>query len=116
MKAGDVITRINGKNAKGITTTQAVKNITGTPGTEVTLTIRSGMDGTEKDYTIRREIIKVASVKGWKRVPGNTPTWDYFIDPQQKIAYVRLTNFTKQSADEMKRALADAKEQGGHAA
>ncbi|MBC8106363.1 MAG: PDZ domain-containing protein, partial [Anaerolineae bacterium] len=36
VKAGDIITRINGKNAKGITTTQAVKNITGTPGTEVT--------------------------------------------------------------------------------
>ncbi|CAN5533023.1 hypothetical protein BH09PLA1_BH09PLA1_18440 [soil metagenome] len=112
VKAGDIITRINGKNAKGITTTQAVKNITGSPGTEVTLTIRSGIDGTEKDYTIRRERINVASVKGWKRVPGAVPTWDYFIDPQQKIAYLRLTNFTKHSYDEMRKALYEAKEKG----
>ena len=41
IKAGDVITHINGKNAKGITLNQAVKTITGTPGTVVTLTIRS---------------------------------------------------------------------------
>jgi len=110
IKAGDTITKINGKGAKGISTTMAVKTITGTPGTEVTLTIRSGADGTEKDYTIRREIINVASVKGWKRVPGGA--WDYFIDPQLKIGYLRLTNFTKHSSGELKEAVAELQKQG----
>src|SRR5437764_10763343 len=41
IKAGDVITRINLKNAKGITLNQAVKTITGPSGTIVTLTVRS---------------------------------------------------------------------------
>lgn len=110
IKAGDTITKINGKSAKGITTTMAVKTITGTPGTEVTLTIRSGADNTEKDYTIRREIINVASVKGWKRVPGGA--WDYFIDPQLKIGYLRLTNFTKHSSQELKDAVSELQKQG----
>jgi len=110
VKAGDTITKINGKSAKGITTTQAVKTITGVPGTEVTLTIRSGADNTEKDYTIRREVINVASVKGWKRVPGGA--WDYFIDPQLKIGYLRLTNFTKHSSNELKEAVAELQKQG----
>ena len=79
---------------------------------EATLTIRSRIDGTEKDYTIRREKINVASVKGWRRVPGAMPTWDYFIDPQQKIAYLLQTNFTTHSSDEMRRALVDAKAHG----
>ena len=64
IKAGDIISRINGKNAKGISLNQAVKNITGKSGTQVTLTVRS-QDGTTKDYTITRQTIKVASVKGW---------------------------------------------------
>jgi len=111
VKAGDIITKINGKGAKNITTTQAVKVITGAPGTDVTLTIRSVVDGTEKDYTIRREKINVASVKGWKRVNGTTQ-WDYFIDQQQKIAYLRLTNFTKHSSTELNMALAEIKAGG----
>ncbi len=110
IKAGDLITGINGKSAKGITTTMAVKYITGPAGSDVTLTIRSAADNAEKDYTIKREVIKVASVKGWKREPGGT--WDYFIDPDQKIGYVRLTNFTKMSSDEVKSAVDTMKQQG----
>ena len=72
IKAGDSITRINGKSARGITINQAVKTITGIEGTTVTLTIRSTTkDGpVEKDYPIKREKIHVASVKGWERLPG----------------------------------------------
>ena len=104
IKAGDVISRINGKNAKGISIIQAVKNITGKPGTNVTLTIRS-TDGSVKDYTITRQTIKVASVKGWLHRPGGG--WDYFVDPQNKIGYIRLTQFTKLTTDEMEKAITD---------
>jgi carboxyl-terminal processing protease len=112
IKAGDVITAINGKNAKGITLNQAVKNITGVEGTYVTLTIKSPT-GTVKDYRIRREKIKVASVKGWTHKPGGG--WDYFVDPVQKIGYVRLTNFTKTSGAEMDQAVDEMKAEGAKA-
>jgi carboxyl-terminal processing protease len=112
IKAGDLITRINGKNAKGITLNQAVKNITGPSGTTVTLTVRSP-DGQEKDYTILREVIKVSSVKGWKHIPGGG--WDYMVDPVEKVAYVRLTNFTKGTDEEMDRAIAEMREKGARA-
>jgi carboxyl-terminal processing protease len=109
IKAGDIITRINGKNAKGIALTQAVKTITGKSGTQVTLTVRS-QDGTTKDYTITRQTIKVASVKGWLHRPGGG--WDYFIDPQNKIGYIRLTQFTKLSTDELEHAMAEMQSSG----
>jgi carboxyl-terminal processing protease len=118
IKAGDVITHVNGKSIKGITTTQAVRIITGPPGTTVTLTIRS-IDGNSKDYTLIRDTIKVASVKGFKlnRGPDGTPSggWDYLIDPANHIAYIRLTNFTKTSGEELERACAELKEQGARA-
>lgn len=112
VRAGDVIIRINGKNAKGISINQAVKNITGPSGTYVTLTIKSP-DGTVKDYTIRREIIKVASVKGYRREPGGA--WDYFVDPQQKIGYLRMTNFTKTTEKELSDALTSMESRGAKA-
>jgi carboxyl-terminal processing protease len=108
IKPDDVITHINGKRAKGITLTQAVNTITGPPGTTVNLTIRS-TDGTSKDYTIKRETIKVASIKGYHHHPGG---WDYLIDPDNKIAYVRLTNFTKTTGDELDKAAEELKAAG----
>lgn len=112
IKAGDIITRINGKNAKGITLSQAVKTITGPSGTTVTLTVR-GPDGTVRDYPIRRETIKVASIKGWSHKPGGG--WEWFVDPTQKIGYLRLTNFSRETALELDRACDQLKEQGAKA-
>jgi carboxyl-terminal processing protease len=115
IKAGDVITRINGKSARGITINQAVKTITGIKGTNVRLTIRSQTkEGpTEKDYDIQRDVIKVASVKGWDRMPGGQ--WEYFVDPTNKIGYIRITNFTKTTGDELNKAVDEMKEQGAKA-
>lgn len=102
IKAGDIITQIDGKNAKGISINQAVRVITGKPGTMVTLTVKSP-DGKSKEYPIRRETIHVASVKGYIHRPGGG--WDYVVDPQQKIGYIRITNFTADTAQELNSAL-----------
>ncbi|HEV2296706.1 MAG TPA: S41 family peptidase [Tepidisphaeraceae bacterium] len=107
--AGDIITHINGKNAKGINLNQAVKTITGPSGTTVKLTVRSP-DATVKEYVIERKTIKVASIKGWLHRPGGG--WDYFIDPQQKIGYIRMTNFTKTTGEELDRAISDMTRNG----
>jgi carboxyl-terminal processing protease len=112
IKAGDIITKINGKNAKGITLNQAVKTITGPSGTTVTLTVRSPA-GNVKDYEIERKTIKVASIKGWLHRPGGG--WDYFVDSDNKIAYLRLTNFTKSTSDELDRAADEVKAKGAKA-
>jgi carboxyl-terminal processing protease len=112
IKAGDVITHINGKNAKGITINQAVKNITGPEGTTVRLTVRSP-DNAVKDYEIRRAKILVNSVKGWIRQPGGA--WDYLVDKDSKIGYVRLTNFTKTTAEELTKAIDQIENSGARA-
>ncbi|HSI36885.1 MAG TPA: S41 family peptidase [Tepidisphaeraceae bacterium] len=109
IKAGDIITKINGKNAKGISLNQAVKNITGKPFTKVNLTIRSA-DGATRDLDIVRQTIKVASIKGWSHRPGGG--WEYFIDPANKIGYIRLTNFTKMTSDELDKAASEMRTQG----
>jgi carboxyl-terminal processing protease len=97
-----IITHIDGKSARWLLLNQAVKRITGPPGTPVTLTIKD-TQGNVREYTLRRDTIKVASIKGWIHRPGGG--WDYFVDPEQKIGYIRMTNFTKTTAEDLDRAV-----------
>ncbi|MGN6507346.1 MAG: S41 family peptidase [Tepidisphaeraceae bacterium] len=115
IRAGDIITQIDGKSAKGITTLQAKRLITGPTGTDVILTIKSTTDKGEKvtDYTLTRQTIKVASIKGWTHQPSGG--WDYMVDDDSKIAYVRLTNFTKESSNELDRAVDEIRSDGARA-
>jgi carboxyl-terminal processing protease len=109
IRPGDIITRINGRNAKGISLNQAVKNITGPKDSTVVLTVKNP-DNVVKDFTIRREVIHVASVKGYQQLPGGG--WEYFVDSDQKIAYMRLTSFTKTTEEEMEKAIAEMQRGG----
>lgn len=109
IKAGDMITHINGELAKGMMLDQAVKRIKGPSGTRVTLTVRSP-DGKVKDHSLKRDTVKVASVKGWKRLPGGG--WNWIVDPVQRIGYVRLTNFSKTSLDDLDRAVKQMQAEG----
>jgi carboxyl-terminal processing protease len=102
IKAGDVIAFIDGKSAKHISVNQAVRTITGPPDTSVKLTVRSP-DGKSKDYLLRRETIHVASVKGYIHKPGGG--WDYMVDSQNKIGYLRITNFTSDTSAELNAAI-----------
>ncbi len=110
--ADDRVIKINGKSAKGVTTNQAVKAITGREGSQVTLTIQSP-DGTLKDYTLTRAKIDVASVKGWTQKSAGS--WDYMVDQQSGIGYVRLTNFTRESSHEVQAAIKNIKDSNGKA-
>ena len=85
IKAGGFISHINGELAKGMMLDQAVKRIKGPTGSRVTLTVAA--DGGVKDFTLKRTTVKVASIKGWKRLPGGG--WNWVIDPVQRVGYVR---------------------------
>jgi carboxyl-terminal processing protease len=102
IRAADVISEINGKSAKHITSDEAVKTITGPSGTMVNLTVRSP-DGTIKNVDVRRQKIKVESVEGYTRKNG--ADWNYYIDPTNKIAYMRITSFSGSTVKELHAAI-----------
>ncbi len=109
IRAGDVITHVNGQRTRMYTLDQAVKRIKGPSGTEVTLTIKNP-DGISKDFTLTRKTVKVASIKGWMRKPGGG--WDFLVDPEQRIGYVRLTQFSRTTSLDLDKALEQLHEQG----
>jgi carboxyl-terminal processing protease len=77
----------------------------------VVLTIRrQGVP--DKDYTLTRAMIKVASVMGFERDKKDTSKWNYMIDPDSKIGYIRLTQFQSESAQQLKNTLTELQDQG----
>jgi len=78
----------------------------------VPLTVRSP-NVKVKDYPIRRETNKVASVKGWQHRTGGGS--EYIVDPKNKIGYLRMTNFTKETAKELDRSLDELQARGAKA-
>ena len=117
LQAGDVITTIvrevasDGKplpnpetiSTKGMTTDQAVKKILGKEGTKVKLIIER--EGVEKplEFTLIRGKIEVESVLGHKRKKDDS--WDYVIDPENRICYVRLTQFSKYTYRDLEKTM-----------
>ncbi|MBU0499740.1 MAG: S41 family peptidase [Gammaproteobacteria bacterium] len=91
LEAGDLVIRLNDKPVKGMSLDDAVKNMRGKPGTSIGLTVlRKGKDK-PLEFTIERAVIKVKSVKTRILEPG--------------YAYVRLTTFQANTADEMVKAI-----------
>lgn len=99
IQPGDLITEINGEPTEKITINQAVQKITGPPGTTVTLTIKR--IGVDKPFPVKleRQEITIFTIKGYERNPEGE--WKYMIDPDLKIGYVRMTNFTEGTIDEL---------------
>ncbi|MDE6570984.1 MAG: S41 family peptidase [Alphaproteobacteria bacterium] len=92
IKAGDYITHIDGDQVFDLTLNQAVKKMKGRPGTKVKLTVIS--DGQEpRTVTLKRAIIKVKSVKYEEK------------GDDQKIGYIRISDFGATTAKEIKEAL-----------
>jgi carboxyl-terminal processing protease len=112
VKAGYVITKIDGKKAMRMPLDVAVKLITGEVGTNVRLTMRD-RTGTISDFNLKRETIKVESIKGYTHKSGGG--WDYLIDPVQKIGYVRLLSFSESTSDDLDKALDALKDDGAKA-
>jgi len=114
-RSDDIIKKIDGRTAVGLGLDQAVELITGPANTRVTVTVeRMGDDGEpdEIDFTIVRQKIDLPSVKGWSKTGPGDDEWDYFIDKDDQIGYLRLTGFTEDSTREFDDAVSQMKSEG----
>jgi carboxyl-terminal processing protease len=95
IKAGDKIVEINHEPTVGLSLDEAVKKMKGTEGTKVQLgIIREGGDGV-KQFSIVREKIHVKPVKAAL--------------VQDQYFYIRLSQFQKKSAEEIRSAIKSLK-------
>lgn len=104
--AGDVILKVDNQSIAGLSIEDVTKRIKGKVGTSVTLRVRH-TTGDEADLTMKREEIVMSTVKGFKRTQSGE--WDWYVAHDPKIAYCRITQFTPDTADRVKEALAGGK-------
>ncbi|MAD79182.1 MAG: hypothetical protein CMJ51_07425 [Planctomycetaceae bacterium] len=106
----DRIVEVDGVPTTGWSLTRAVDEITGPRGEEVVLSIAREGEEQTVDVPIVRDRIKIRSVNGWYKKAlddEGTPEWDWWIDRDAGIGYVRLTSFNDDSFDDFLEALGE---------
>ncbi|GAB4318333.1 MAG: hypothetical protein Kow0059_11760 [Candidatus Sumerlaeia bacterium] len=93
----DRIIEIDGESTEGITITEAVKKLTGPPGTKVHVKIFRSGEPEPLEYDITRANIKIRSVY-------------HQIFDDDGIGYVRLARFSENTTTDLKKALLEFKE------
>jgi carboxyl-terminal processing protease len=89
--AGDIISQIDDAPVKGLTLSQAVEKMRGSPGTEVHLEIVHKGEDKPVPLTLMREIIRVSAVR-------------HHIDGDD-VGYVRISQFSGRVSEDMKQAV-----------
>lgn len=127
MKTGDLITAITNvvdkktgeplptpvvTSTKGLTIEQVVDKILGPEGTLVRLTVeREEADGVKEHvFEIKRGKVQVETVFGVRRNADDS--WDYYLDKNNKIVYIRLDQFALNTERDLRAALAEAQKTG----
>ncbi len=103
IRAGDKLLRIGEAGTQGMSLKDAVGLLRGTPGEPVTLTVLH--EGEEKPTEIRivRDTIQVDTVLGDARNADGV--WNFFLEGDDRIGYVRIASFTDKTAAELEKAL-----------
>jgi carboxyl-terminal processing protease len=103
--SGDYITQVEGKSVEGQPLTDVVKLLRGEPGSSVAITVARPPAGEKKNYTLQRAIIQMQMVKD---IHGKQE----FPLGENKIGYIRLTQFGDSTADDLEASLKKLKQQG----
>jgi len=110
LRAGDHIVTIDGTDLPPNQLATAVRLLRGPVGAEVMVGVKRAGSEEVREFKLIRNTIRLPSVVGDHRKPDNT--WDFMLDEQRKIGYVRLSQVGKQSADEMQTALDELEARG----
>jgi len=100
---GDIILKVDDRSTEGWSGTYAVKELTGSAGTDVTLKILH-RNGSEETINVTRRQVHVPTVRGW-RCNTTSGTWQYMIDADRRIGYLRVIQFTDDTASNFDQAM-----------
>ena len=99
--ANDIITKIDNEQVRGLTLNQAVEKMRGPVNTKIKLTIMHKGQDKPIEVTIVRDVIRVKSVRS--HADGDD------------VGYIRITQFSEQTTEGLKKAISDLTSQLGSA-
>jgi carboxyl-terminal processing protease len=98
--ANDIITHLGEKPVQGLTFDQVIEKMRGPVNTKIKLTIMRNGQNTPVEVSITRKLIRVHAVRS--RLEGDD------------VGFIRITEFNEQTADGLKKAVADLTTQSGN--
>ena len=98
---GDFIVSIDGRDCRKLTTEEAATLLQGQPNSRVRLMLIAPVSKEERPANLTRRAVKVKSIPVVK-----------IIDRANKIGYIRMTGFQKNTADELDAAMTKLKREG----
>ncbi|MEC7566356.1 MAG: PDZ domain-containing protein, partial [Planctomycetota bacterium] len=109
IRPGDVIRQINDESTEGMELSDVSQRLRGKIGTSLELTIESPRYNETKTVSVQRQLIRVQSVYGARR--NTDDSWNYMLDEKNKIGYLLVTNFGRNTTSELLQALKQLKQQ-----
>ncbi len=105
VKPGDVLLKINDEDTQNLRFDEVTKRLRGPEGTPVQLTLsREGVNGPFQASVVRARI-EVESVLGDRRCLNGK--WEYLLEEDPQIAYMRLELFGEKTSKELRKALTE---------
>lgn len=98
LKEGDILYKVDGKEINGQNLSEVVRTVRGEEGTLVALTVLRGDEKEEVDMTAKRSKIVAQTIE--------------YEMKEDKIGYLRITEFDNVTLEQFEKALADLKSQG----
>ena len=113
VRSGDLVDSVNGIDASSLDLSEIVNQFRGAVGSTVNLRVRkAGVIDTDspvvQDITIRRQNIAIESIRGDRRLPSGA--WDWWLEGEPNIAYLRISFFSKQTGSQCSEILHDLAE------
>lgn len=106
VEAGELIVAVDGQSTEAMSSNCAVEKIAGPRGTTVTLTIQKPGATESRNVILTRARIVVPSISTDRRRDGESPgAPKHLIDPENRLGYIRLSNFVENTTADLERTL-----------
>ena len=97
VRSGDIVLEIEGEDTLGLSSPECIERLLGEEGTSVNILVEHA-DGEKEEIQIIRNRIRTRTVKGIRR---SGEDWNYKLDAKNGIGYIRLTQFTDRTTEEL---------------
>ena len=105
IQPGDAILAIDGTDTRPIALRDSVTLMRGAPGTNVRVRLQRVGAQAPEDLELTRQVVLLDSVLGDLRLPDGS--WNYHLEEDPRIGYLRITTFGKHTREELEEILAE---------
>jgi carboxyl-terminal processing protease len=110
LRPGDVVIEIDGQSTGNLSAAAGNERLLGHDGTAVTIVVQPQGKRETRTFRFERHAFQEETVLGVQRL--ETRHWDYHLDREKKLAFIRLGNLNEGTSDELQVVLAQLRENG----